>query len=172
MTPESLRPAIPSVNESIAAIERLQLLEPLHDAALKEIERLQAAWNELADIKAELALSYNPDNETSISGIRRMSMQLCQSKQKIERLDAKNVRLQAQLASHAPILRGRWRHSNGMIFCGTLRIAKADFDTNPSPEFCAKVFDDICNTMNSVLNENPAPSTQKKRRLATQTDEN
>lgn len=51
-----------------------------------------------------------------------------------------------------PILRGRWRHSNGMIFCGTLRIAKGDFDTNPHPDFCALVFDDICRTMNKAQN--------------------
>lgn len=39
-----------------------------------------------------------------------------------------------------------------MIFCGTLRIAKGDFDTNPHPDFCARIFDDICRTMNAAQN--------------------
>jgi hypothetical protein len=58
----------------------------------------------------------------------------------------------ADAACSAPVLRGEWRHSHGMIFCGTLRIAKADFDTNPHPDFCARVFDDICRTMNETQN--------------------
>lgn len=57
----------------------------------------------------------------------------------------------------APVLRGEWRHSHGMIFCGTLRIAKADFDTNPHPDFCARVFDDICRTMNEAQNGQALP---------------
>jgi len=56
-------------------------------------------------------------------------------------------------ACSAPVLRGQWRHSHGMIFCGTLRIAKQDFDTNPHPDFCARVFDDICRTMNKAQND-------------------
>lgn len=57
----------------------------------------------------------------------------------------------------APVLRSEWRHSHGMIFCGTLRIAKGDFDTNPHPDFCARVFDDICRTMNAAQNEQAEP---------------
>lgn len=55
-------------------------------------------------------------------------------------------------AGSEPVLRGEWRHSHGMIFCGTLRIAKGAFDTNPHPDFCARVFDDICETMNKTQN--------------------
>ncbi len=28
-------------------------------------------------------------------------------------------------------IKGEYRHSNGYLCCGTLRIARADFDTNP-----------------------------------------
>jgi hypothetical protein len=73
MTPESIRPGIPSVNESIAAIERLQLLEPLHDAALKEIERLHAA-DSLRMKEYNILVAEN------------------------RKLSAENVRLQSQLA--------------------------------------------------------------------------
>lgn len=66
--------------------------------------------------------------------------------------DATNV-ANAYLAEHPADeppkpLRGEWRHSNGIICCGSLRIAVADFDTQPSPEFVTEVFDWICKTMN------------------------
>lgn len=68
-----------------------------------------------------------------------------------------------QLSGSKPVLSGRWRHSHGMIFCGTLRIAKGDFDTNPHPDFCARVFDDICRTMNAAqaLTDKPPTETTK-----------
>jgi hypothetical protein len=47
-----------------------------------------------------------------------------------------------------PVLLGTWRTSNGMIFCGTLRIAAADFDTNPTDAHRDAVLQDICDTMN------------------------
>lgn len=37
-----------------------------------------------------------------------------------------------------------------MIFCGTLRIAKADFDTDPSDQFKRDLFDEICRSMNAT----------------------
>ena len=46
-------------------------------------------------------------------------------------------------------LYGQWRHNNGYICCGTLRIAKADFDTDPSPEFQQRVFDWVCQQLNA-----------------------
>lgn len=52
----------------------------------------------------------------------------------------------------APTLKGHWRHSHGLIFCGTLRIAREDFDTNPHPDFRDKVFDEICDMMNRAQN--------------------
>jgi hypothetical protein len=53
----------------------------------------------------------------------------------------------------APTLKGHWRHSHGLIFCGTLRIAREDFDTNPHPDFRDKVFDEICAAMNRAQNK-------------------
>ena len=46
---------------------------------------------------------------------------------------------------------GNWRHANGLLICGTLRIAKADFDTDPSDEFKAEIFDQICEAMNAPV---------------------
>jgi hypothetical protein len=55
-------------------------------------------------------------------------------------------------APRSPLPGSKWRWANGMIFCGTLRIVKADFDTDPSPEFCKRVFDYICDTLNAAEN--------------------
>ena len=46
-----------------------------------------------------------------------------------------------------PIL-SEWRHGNGYLICGTLRIARADFDTDPSPGFKRELFDWICTRLN------------------------
>lgn len=48
-------------------------------------------------------------------------------------------------------LTGEWRYGHGVLCCGTLRIARSDFDTNPSPEFQQEVFDWICDTLNSAV---------------------
>lgn len=49
-----------------------------------------------------------------------------------------------------PLLTGQWYHGNGVICCGTRRIARADFDTNPSWEFKNKVLGWLCETMNAI----------------------
>lgn len=41
-----------------------------------------------------------------------------------------------------------WHHGNGVLVCGSIRIATADFDTNPSKEFQNQMFDWICTTLN------------------------
>lgn len=56
-------------------------------------------------------------------------------------------------------LSGRWHHGNGTLACGTLRIAREDFDTDPSPEFRAAVFDQIV----SALNDATVSETQASR---------
>lgn len=43
---------------------------------------------------------------------------------------------------------GYWRHNEGMLFCGTMRIGRMDFDTDPSDEFKQMVYDEICRRMN------------------------
>jgi hypothetical protein len=47
-------------------------------------------------------------------------------------------------------LSGRWHHGNGALACGTLRVARADFDTNPSETVQAEVFDWICEVLNNA----------------------
>lgn len=45
-------------------------------------------------------------------------------------------------------LSGDWRHTNGYLICGTMRIARMDFDTDPSDEFKQQLFDWIVDTLN------------------------
>ncbi len=47
----------------------------------------------------------------------------------------------------APLGR-RWRHSNGTVCCGTMRIMRCDFDTNPSDDYKKEVLDWVCDTLN------------------------
>lgn len=49
-------------------------------------------------------------------------------------------------------LTGAWRYSNGFLMCGTLRIFRADFDTDPSPEFK----DELTSWMVATLNAAPS----------------
>lgn len=44
---------------------------------------------------------------------------------------------------------GTWRHSRGLICCGTLRIAKEEFDTCPAEEFKTEIFAWLCETLNA-----------------------
>jgi hypothetical protein len=42
-----------------------------------------------------------------------------------------------------------WRFNNGVLCCGTLRIAAESFDTTPPNEFKKDLFEWICNTLNT-----------------------
>ncbi len=53
---------------------------------------------------------------------------------------------------------GRWHHGNGFLCMGTLRIARADLDTNPSAEVQSAFFDEICATLNA-----PIPATLREK---------
>jgi hypothetical protein len=48
----------------------------------------------------------------------------------------------------SPLGTNNWHHGNGVLVCGGVRIARADFDTNPSREFQENMFDWICQTLN------------------------
>lgn len=50
-----------------------------------------------------------------------------------------------------PPLTGHWHHGNGILVSGGVRIARADFDTNPSDEFAKPIFDWICQTLNKAI---------------------
>lgn len=47
-------------------------------------------------------------------------------------------------------LYGRWRHSHGVICCGSLRIAQADFDTDPASEVQKQILDQLCESANAL----------------------
>ena len=48
-----------------------------------------------------------------------------------------------------PLGVNRWHHGNGCLVCGDIRIAIADFDTNPSEEFKNSMFDWMCEVLNN-----------------------
>lgn len=48
-------------------------------------------------------------------------------------------------------LTGRWHHGNGVLVCGTVRIASEDFDTLPSQAFKDQLFDWMCKTLNEAV---------------------
>lgn len=50
-----------------------------------------------------------------------------------------------------PPLTAEWRHNNGYLICGTLRIARADFDNDPSQEFKGEVLDWVVDIINAAL---------------------
>ena len=61
----------------------------------------------------------------------------------------KQAKSSASPAGYKP-LPGEWRHANGYLINGTFRIARADFDTNPSTEMQNEVFDWIVETLNKA----------------------
>ncbi|KVQ87305.1 hypothetical protein WK09_19900 [Burkholderia ubonensis] len=52
--------------------------------------------------------------------------------------------------SEAPLI-GRWHHGNGVLVCGSIRVAVESFDTQPSQEFMGQMFDWICETLNTAI---------------------
>lgn len=61
---------------------------------------------------------------------------------------------QAPSAPTEAPLSGRWRHGNGAVCCGSLRVLRVDFDTAPAPNVQAEVLDWLC----AALNAAQAPS--------------
>ncbi len=59
-----------------------------------------------------------------------------------------------------PPLSGEWRHNNGYICCGTLRIAVQDFDTDPSEERKKLILD----WMVAALNEKQQNQLAERRK--------
>lgn len=64
-----------------------------------------------------------------------------------------------------PVLLAHWNHHDRVIFCGTFRVAKADFSTNPPPEFCAQVLDDICAAMNAWVGSTVDSAQEKSTKV-------
>lgn len=50
----------------------------------------------------------------------------------------------------APLI-GRWHHGNGVLVCGSIRVAVESFDTQPNQEFVDQMFDWICETLNTAI---------------------
>lgn len=60
-----------------------------------------------------------------------------------------NLLRELQAAEDGPLLAGRWHHGGGFLVCGTIRVAKADFDTSPPQAVQETIFDEICEALNS-----------------------
>lgn len=52
----------------------------------------------------------------------------------------------------------KWHHGGGFLCRGTIRVAREDFDTDPSDEFKKQIFDEIC----AALNKRGAESVNGK----------
>jgi hypothetical protein len=48
-----------------------------------------------------------------------------------------------------------WHHGGGCLCYGTLRIARADFDTDPSPKYQQEIFDWIVKQLNTRPTQSP-----------------
>jgi hypothetical protein len=46
------------------------------------------------------------------------------------------------------VLLGDWRHNNGYVCCGSMRIFKTDIDTNPSDAFTNELLDWVVSRLN------------------------
>lgn len=44
---------------------------------------------------------------------------------------------------------GGWRHNNGYLINHTIRVARADFDTDPSEAYKQSIFDFLCEAANN-----------------------
>lgn len=65
---------------------------------------------------------------------------------------ATQIKLQAvPVEVETPLLTGHWHHGNGVLVSGSIRIARADFDTNPPQTFQNEMFDWICKTLNKEI---------------------
>ena len=60
-----------------------------------------------------------------------------------------------------PPLIGRWRHNNGVICSGGLRIARESFDTSPAVEFRNEVLDWMVETLNKEVEKYQHLSTSR-----------
>lgn len=57
-------------------------------------------------------------------------------------------------------LYSRFHHGNGFMCAGTLRVLRADFDTQPRQEFQDAFFNQVCGSMNALtafLPDRPDP---------------
>ena len=61
--------------------------------------------------------------------------------------------------STTPPLTGTWRHNNGIICCGSLRIAQESFDTDPAKGFKDCVLDWMVETLNKEVEKSQHLST-------------
>lgn len=61
-----------------------------------------------------------------------------------------------------PPLLGRWHHGHGMLVCGTINVARADFDTNPTQQLQEDLFTWACDTLNEKINEYDAERRAKE----------
>lgn len=70
-----------------------------------------------------------------------------------QRAEAIHAALQSAQAvgEREPVLLGRFHHGEGFLCSGSIRVMRADFDTNPSAEFQQQFFDWVCEVMNRHL---------------------
>jgi hypothetical protein len=61
-----------------------------------------------------------------------------------------HVKPAAIKAEIEPLLKGRWHHGNGVLCCGTLRVASANFDTIADIAQQNEVLQNLCDLLNAA----------------------
>lgn len=57
-------------------------------------------------------------------------------------------------------LSGHWRHGNGVVSCGTLRIFSENFDAQPADAVKTETVQWVCDTLNAAPEAAPQPSSK------------
>lgn len=52
------------------------------------------------------------------------------------------------------MIMSEWRHNNGFLIKHTMRVAKEDFDTDPSDDYKKEIFDYLCEAANNYEQAN------------------
>jgi hypothetical protein len=68
----------------------------------------------------------------------------------LEAAQARIKELEAQIVTAREYTAGRWHHGAGFLCMGTIRVAREDFDSEPTQEVKTEIFDEICAVLNGM----------------------
>lgn len=119
---------------------------------MRRIEELEAQVRGLQELRSvvlkKVYMLYQP---VAAPHVTAHDIQVAVHKQAEEiALLLMNAAPTAPQAQEPPLL-GRWRHNNGVVCNGSMRIFLADIDTNPSVEFTEKLMTWVCDTLNTAI---------------------
>ncbi len=101
-------------------------------------------WSQFLTARANMIDAFHSDGKTDEDIAELLSMDSARQVSLIRKRDRHH-----DCHDETP-LSGRWHHGNGNICAGTLRIAREDFDTNPSDERKKEILDWMCETLTAA----------------------